>query len=283
MRVIKTVSEMQRAAEDLRRAGKTIGLVPTMGFLHDAHLKLIDEAHRQCDAVAVSLFVNPTQFGPEEDFARYPRDFERDKNLMEKSKVEFLFCPEAGDMYGSEFGTYVEEQEISHVLEGKFRPTHFRGVTTVVAKLFNICKPHIALFGQKDAQQLFIIRKMVRDLNFDVSIVVVPIVREVDGLAMSSRNIYLTKEERSKATILYESLKFAEGKIRDGETRVSNIQSEMETMIHERGSATVDYVAFVEPETFHEGDVISKPSVLVAIAARFGRTRLIDNALISVG
>jgi pantoate--beta-alanine ligase len=282
MHVVKSVVEMQREADRLRALGRTIGLVPTMGYLHDGHLQLIERAKRMCDVVIVSIFVNPTQFGPNEDFSRYPRDFERDKNLAMKAGVEFLFSPETEDMYSDGYGTYVEEQEASHVLEGKIRPTHFRGVTTIVAKLFNICKPHIAVFGQKDAQQVFIVKKMVRDLNFDVLIEIAPIVRESDGLALSSRNVYLSPKERSYASILYASLEYAENKIKGGARNVQSLRSEMLNLIREHGAPSVDYVAFIDPENFRETDVMTKPSVLVALAARYGSTRLIDNALISV-
>ncbi len=282
MRVITPVVEMQQEAEAQRRGGKKIGLVPTMGYLHDAHLKLVEEAKRNSDFVILSLFVNPTQFGPEEDFDRYPRDFERDRRLAEEAGVDVLFNPGPSTMYGSDFGTYVEEQEAARILEGKFRPKHFRGVTTVVAKLFNICKPHIAVFGQKDAQQVFIVKKMVQDLNFDVSIVVLPIVRDADGVAMSSRNVYLSKEERSRAPVLHESLEFAEEKLRGGATEIGKLRMEMEEMIKIRGGAQIDYVAFLDPEKFRETDRIVRPAILVALAARFGKTRLIDNSTINI-
>ncbi len=280
MRVIKSSSEMQQEAEALRLGGKTIGLVPTMGYLHDAHLKLVEEARKNSDIVVMSLFVNPTQFGPGEDFDRYPRDLERDRQLAEKAGVDVLFNPESAEMYGRDFGTYVEEQEAARILEGKSRPGHFRGVATVVAKLFNICKPHIAVFGQKDAQQVFIVRRMVRDLNFDVSLVVVPIIREADGLAMSSRNVYLSKQERLQATVLHESLVFAEKRLKSSGAQINRLRADMEEMIRSRECAQIDYVAFVDPETFRETDRILKPAILVLLAAKFGRTRLIDNSLI---
>jgi pantoate--beta-alanine ligase len=281
MRLVTSVVEMQKEADRLRVERKHIGLVPTMGYFHTGHLQLIEQAKRMCNAVIVSTFVNPSQFGPNEDFARYPRDFERDKSLALQSEVDFLFNPDTKDMYVPDYGTYVEEQEVSHILEGKIRPTHFRGVATVVAKLFNICKPHIAVFGQKDAQQIFIVRKMVRDLNFDVSVFVVPIVRETDGLAMSSRNVYLSPEERANATVLHDSLKYAEKKIKDGERNVENLLSQMQQMIRSKGASSIDYIAMIDPEMFRETETITKPSVLVALAVRFGSTRLIDNALIS--
>jgi pantoate--beta-alanine ligase len=282
MRVITSVVDMQQEAERLRLTGKTLGLVPTMGYLHDGHLHLIEQARRMCDVVIVSIFVNPTQFGPNEDFSRYPRDIERDKKSASKSGVDILFVPVTEEMYPSGFGTYIDEQEASQILEGKIRPKHFRGVATVVAKLFNICNPHTAVFGQKDAQQVFVVSKMVRDLNFNVSIFVVPIVRESDGLALSSRNVYLSPEERSNATILHESLRFAEDKIRNGERNVQRLVSQMQQMIHAKGSPSIDYIAFIDPEVFRETETMPKPAVLVALAARFGSTRLIDNAIIAV-
>jgi len=282
MQLIKSAAEMQQEADRIRTAQRKIGLVPTMGFLHAGHLKLIEEARTSCDVVIVSIYVNPTQFAPNEDFSRYPRDFERDKTMAQNSQVDILFCPENEEMYGDDFGTYVEEQEVSRILEGKFRPTHYRGVATVVAKLFNICKPHVAVFGQKDAQQVFIVSKMVRDLNFDVTIVVVPIVREPDGLAMSSRNVYLSSADRKNALVLHEALASLERRIRNGERDVRVLRSEAENMILGKGSPSIDYVAFVDPDEFREIDRIVKPSVLVALAARFSGTRLIDNALISL-
>ena len=274
---------MQQESETLRSAGKKIGLVPTMGYLHAGHMRLVEQAKRMSDLVIVSIFVNPAQFAPNEDFSRYPRDFERDKSLLSKAQVDVVFNPGMPDMYVSNFGTYIEELEASRVLEGKFRPTHFRGVTTVVAKLLNICKPHIAIFGQKDAQQVFIVRKMIRDLNFDTTVIVVPIVREEDGLAMSSRNVYLSPQERTNAIVLHQSLEFAEAQIRNGERDVRRLQSAMEQLIRSKGSPAIDYVAFIDPQSFHEIEKISSASVLIALAVRFGTTRLIDNALVSVG
>jgi len=282
MRIVSDVVEMRQEAELLRRTGKKIALVPTMGYLHEGHLRLIEHARRMSDVVVVSSFVNPMQFGPNEDFSRYPRDFERDKELALKSGVDVLFTPTREDMFTAEFGTYVEEQDASKILEGSIRPNHFRGVTTVVAKLFNICKPHTAVFGQKDVQQVFIVKKMVHDLNVDVSIVVVPIVREPDGLALSSRNVYLSGAERSNAVVLNESLKFAEDRIRNGERDVRVLLSHMQRMIVSKGSPVVDYIAFIDPDVFRVIETIAKPAVLIALAVRFGSTRLIDNALIRV-
>lgn len=282
MRIIRSVEEMQREADRLRVAGKKIGLVPTMGYLHQGHVSLIEYARGMSDVVVLSIFVNPTQFGPNEDFERYPRDSERDENLAKGVGVDILFQPETSDMFSGDFQTYVDEQEASHVLEGKIRPSHFRGVATVVAKLFNISKPHIAVFGQKDIQQAFIVKRMARDLNFDVSIAVRPIVRESDGLAMSSRNIYLSQKDRSSATVLNESLKFAEQQMCGGERNIARLRSDIEQMILAKGASSVDYVAFINPETFKDTDAPGKSQVLVALAARFGSTRLIDNSLISL-
>ena len=282
MKIIRSVSEMQREAERLRVAGRKIALVPTMGYLHAGHESLMREARRSADVVVLSLFVNPTQFGPSEDFSRYPRDFERDKAVAAGAGVDVVFFPEAHEVYPDGFSVYVEEQEVSRILEGKIRPTHFRGVTTIVAKLFSVCKPHVAVFGQKDAQQAFIIGKMIRDLNFDVKMIVAPIVREEDGLAMSSRNVYLSANDRANATALYESLRFAEREIKQGETTVGKIRESMERMIRSKGAPAVDYIAFLDPERFREIDRITIPTVLVALAARYGGTRLIDNAIVRV-
>ncbi len=280
MKIIRSVSEMQHEAELLRVAGRTIALVPTMGYLHAGHESLMREARRSADVVVLSIFVNPTQFGPSEDFSRYPRDVERDKAIAAGAGVDVVFLPDAPDVYPDEYSVYVEEEEVTRILEGKIRPTHFRGVTTIVAKLFNICKPHIAVFGQKDAQQAFIVGKMIRDLNFDVKMIVAPIVRESDGLAMSSRNVYLSKDDRTRAIVLYESLKFAEREVQQGESTVGKIRESMDRMIRSKGSPVVDYIAFLDPERFREIDRITIPAVLVALAARFGGTRLIDNLIV---
>jgi pantoate--beta-alanine ligase len=283
MRILRSADEMQRDAERLRLGGKRIGLVPTMGYLHPGHLSLVQRAKAAADVVILSVFVNPEQFGPNEDFAKYPRDFEKDKALSERAGVEIMFSPATDEMYGKGFGTYVAEEEASQILEGLIRPTHFRGVTTVVAKLFNICKPHVVVFGQKDAQQAFVIKRMVKDLNFDVSVIVAPIARETDGLAMSSRNVYLTKRERSEAIALFQSLTVVEEKIKKGEQNTARLRQEMESLIRSKGSPTIDYIAFVDPESFREIDQITKSGVLVAVAARYGTTRLIDNVIVKVG
>ncbi|HEX9829227.1 MAG TPA: pantoate--beta-alanine ligase [Bacteroidota bacterium] len=282
MHIITAVREMQETAEQLRREGKRVGVVPTMGYLHAGHTSLIAKARELSDVVITTIFVNPTQFGPGEDFERYPRDFERDRSLAEKAGSEIIFHPDVKEMYPEGFATYVEVEHGSTILEGKFRPTHFRGVTTVVLKLLNITKPHVAVFGQKDAQQAFLIQKMVGELNVDVSIVVAPIVREPDGLALSSRNVYLTPSERERALQLFRSLKFAEERIRNGERSVAALRTEMERMIQSAQPSQIDYIAFVRPDQFQEIEHLQPPSVLAALAVRFGKTRLIDNSIINV-
>ena len=241
---------MQTAAEGLRLSGKKIGLVPTMGYLHDGHLSLVDEARKRSDIVVMSVYVNPTQFAQGEDLDKYPRDLSRDEKNAEERGVNYLFVPNDREMYPEEHLSFIQLEKVSHILEGEFRPTHFKGVATVVAKLLNIVKPAIALFGQKDAQQAFIIRKMVRDLNFDVEIVVAPIVREEDGLALSSRNVYLTQDQRKQANVLYRSLKLAETDLSKGEASLEKVRSAMIKLITSESEGKVDYVSFVEPATF---------------------------------
>lgn len=282
MEIVRTVREMQSAADRLRGAGEKIGLVPTMGFLHQGHASLIRIARQNSDAVVTTIFVNPMQFGPKEDFERYPRDLPRDETLAKEAGTDILFCPEVKDMYAEGFRTYVTMEHVEDILEGKFRPGHFRGVTTVVAKLFNIAKPHLAVFGQKDAQQVFIVQKMAHDLNFGIQIVVAPIVREPDGLAMSSRNVYLNPAERSNATTLFKALHHAEQLVHSGERSVALVRKAMESVLQAGNPEQIDYIAFVRPDTFREIDRIDPPGALAAIAVRFGRTRLIDNLLIRV-
>jgi pantoate--beta-alanine ligase len=227
----------------------------------------------------MSIFVNPTQFGPNEDFQDYPRDFERDKKLAEQVGCDIIFCPSAEELYSGNYLTYVAVEKISSILCGVSRPIHFRGVTTIVVKLFNIVKPHVAIFGQKDAQQVIIIKKMVSDLNFDIEIIVAPIVRESDGLAKSSRNTYLSPDMRQQATVLYQSLKAAEQKILAGETKADEIVALIKNKIIEKPDAQIDYVEIVDPETLEfQFDIQS--SVLIALAVNFGKTRLIDNIIV---
>jgi pantoate--beta-alanine ligase len=282
MEVIRTIGDMQAWSEQTRMSGKRIGVVPTMGYLHAGHTSLMERARRQSDAVITTVFVNPTQFGPGEDYERYPRDFEHDRALAARAGTDVLFVPDVREMYPEGYATYVEVEQVSRMLEGKFRPTHFRGVTTVVLKLLHITKPHLAVFGQKDAQQAFIVRKMVRELNLDVAIDVAPIVREPDGLAMSSRNVYLSPSERARATVLFRSLQLAEQRIQAGERSVESVRTAMLNLIASGNPTQVDYVAFVRPETFQEIQEIEPPAVLVLLAVRFGSTRLIDNMLINV-
>ena len=282
MQVIQHVAEMQAVAESLRVQGRRIGVVPTMGYLHEGHLSLVRLARSHCDTVVVTLFVNPTQFGPTEDFERYPRDLDRDQKLAVQAGADILFCPDTKEVYTQGHATFVEVEGVSSVFEGKFRPTHFRGVTTVVAKLLNITKPHAAVFGQKDAQQAFLIAKMARELNFDVQILVGPTVREQDVLALSSRNVYLSADERSRATALFRSLKRVEMLISQGERSAANIRAQMLGLLSDAAPAKIDYIAFVRPESFQEIEVLEPPSVLVALAVWFGSTRLIDNMTIPI-
>jgi pantoate--beta-alanine ligase len=281
-RVVTAILEMQEISDRIRQEGKRIAVVPTMGYLHRGHTSLIERARTLADAVVTTIFVNPTQFAPNEDFEQYPRDLARDRTLAREAGTDIIFAPDTREMYPTGFSTYVEVEGASNILEGKFRPMHFRGVTTVVAKLFHIVRPHVALFGQKDAQQAFIIRKMTKDLNIDTSIVVAPIVREPDGLALSSRNIYLSESERKNALVLFEALQYAVERVRSGERECSELRSEMERRIRTGSPRQIDYIAFVRPATFEEIDTIEPPEVLIALAARFGSTRLIDNILIAV-
>ncbi|MBI3578549.1 MAG: pantoate--beta-alanine ligase [Ignavibacteriales bacterium] len=282
MQIVNTVREMQRLAESLRAEGKKIGVVPTMGYLHAGHVSLIKTARAVSDIVITTIFVNPTQFGPGEDFERYPRDFAGDQKLASEAGADIIFSPAKDEIYTPGFATHVEVEDVSKILEGKFRPTHFRGVTTIVAKLLNITKPHVAVFGQKDAQQAFLIRKMAADLNFDVSIMIAPIVREPDGLALSSRNGYLSPDERQRATALYKSLKRAELLVSQGERSADRLHNEMEKILIDANPNQVDYIAFVNPDSFKEIETFTLPPVLVALAVRFGTTRLIDNMIMKI-
>ncbi len=277
MEIVNSAKEMQRLSEGYRLRGKEIGFVPTMGYLHEGHLSLVRQAKRDNDVVFVSIFVNPLQFAPNEDYESYPRDIERDERLLKDEGVDVLFYPTVEDMYPDGFQTYVEVQNLTKVLEGKSRPTHFRGVTTVVLKLFNITKPHRAYFGKKDAQQLIVIRRMVHDLNLDVEIVGMPIVRESDGLAMSSRNKYLNKEEREQAVCLYRALERAEELIGSGVLDADRIKREMESVIKGYPLAEVDYISVNRISDLEELKTVEKGNTLVSLAVRIGKTRLIDN------
>jgi pantoate--beta-alanine ligase len=282
LQIVKMIREMQDVAERFRCEGKTIAVVPTMGYLHRGHASLIELARSHADVVITTIFVNPTQFAPNEDFDHYPRDFDHDKTVAADAGTDIIFFPDTAEMYPKEFSSTVEVEGASKILEGAFRPTHYRGVTTIVVKLFHITKPHAALFGQKDAQQAFIIKKMAKDLNFDIDIIVAPIIREEDGLALSSRNIYLNETERKNALVLYRSLQHAAKRIQAGARNVEGLRVEMENIIKSGNPSQIDYIAFVDPEIFKEMKIIESPEVLVALAVRFGVTRLIDNIRIQI-
>lgn len=282
MKIIRSIREMQNYSEAARQNKKKIGFVPTMGFLHEGHLSLVDYAREKSDIVIVSIFVNPTQFAPSEDLSKYPRDLDRDTQLLEEKGVDALFFPAADEIYPENFQTYVSVEDITQELEGSSRPTHFRGVTTIVSILFNAVKPHYAVFGQKDAQQSAVITRMVKDLNFDLELIIAPIMRESDGLAMSSRNVYLSQQERADALILNKTLKDCEKKIASGETSVKNIIEDAEQKIIKVDSANLDYVSIVDADTFAETETIgSGKKYFILVACFIGKTRLIDNLLIS--
>lgn len=281
MEVIRAIKEMQNRANLWRRENFIIGFVPTMGYLHEGHLSLVRMAKRMADKVVVSIFVNPLQFGPKEDYEVYPRDPERDLSLLEREQVEVVFMPDAEEMYPQGYQTYVEVSNLTQGLCGAFRPGHFKGVTTVVLKLFNIVKPHFAIFGKKDYQQLKVIQRMVNDLNLEIEIVAAPTIRDWDGLALSSRNTYLSQEERRSALALYQSLKLAERLILGGERRAERIRELMQEYIEKFPHNKVQYIEIVNPETLERVDVI-KEDVLIALAVYVGKTRLIDNKLIRV-
>lgn len=279
MKVVNTVKEMQKMADTWRKEGQIIAFVPTMGYFHEGHLSLMRLARQKGNVLVVSIFVNPIQFGPKEDYQRYPRDLDRDLKMAESVGVDVVFAPEVGEMYPEGFQTYVEVTEISRPLCGKSRPGHFRGVATVVTKLFNIVKPHIAVFGEKDYQQLLVIRRMVKDLNMDVEIIGHPTVRESDGLAMSSRNVYLSEEERKAALRLSQSLQRARELLQKGVTRANEIVSQVSDYISADPRIRVDYVEVRDAETLEEVDEINRPALL-ALAAFVGPARLIDNTVL---
>ncbi len=279
MIVIKSPDEMSRFAESARQSRERIALVPTMGYLHDGHLTLMREGRRQSSVLVASIFVNPTQFGPGGDFARYPRNFERDCAMLETVPMDVVFAPEPSMMYSPDAESWVDAGDITSGLCGAHRPGHFRGVTTVVAKLFNIVKPHLAVFGEKDFQQLRAIQKMVRDLNFDVEIVPVPIVREKDGLAMSSRNAYLSSQEREDALALNLALRAAHEKHRAGPCCAEEIVFAATRVLRQMKGIAIEYVEAVDAETLTRYPSLDRP-ILVAIAARVGKTRLIDNVVL---
>ncbi len=280
MKIINDIDKMKTYARIMKKENKLVGLVPTMGYLHEGHLSIIRAARNQSDIVIVSIFVNPVQFGPDEDFEKYPRDIKKDEELLKECGVDIIFYPKKEDMYPEGFSTYVDVEKMTENLCGKSRPGHFRGVTTVVMKLFEIIKPDIAYFGQKDAQQAYVVKKMIEDLNMDITMKIMPIIREEDGLAMSSRNIYLTKPERKDTPLLYESLKLAEGLIGSGEISPKKIIKKMRDLLSEKPSLKIDYISIVDTKSLREVTTV-EGEVLIAIAVFIGKTRLIDNIILS--
>jgi pantoate--beta-alanine ligase len=279
MRISRTIAEARAAAAELRAQGRSVGLVPTMGALHEGHLSLVRAARAACDAVVTTIFVNPTQFGPNEDFSKYPRTFEDDCALLEKEEVDVLFAPEAAEMYPGGAGTFVEVDPIGNRLDGASRPGHFRGVATVVAKLFNIFAPNKAFFGQKDAAQVAVLRRMVRDLDFDLELVVCPIVREPDGLARSSRNRYLSEEDRSRALVLSRTLHRIVAASNSGVLDSEPLRDLGLAILAEEPEIRLDYLRIVHPDTLEDVPDV-RSGALIAVAAFVGPARLIDNLLI---
>ena len=278
MKILDTIAAFKG---ERGKIGGSVGFVPTMGYLHDGHLELVRRARAENITVVASIFVNPSQFGAQEDFTSYPRDTERDLAMLEEENVRLVFMPTVEEMYPQGFSTRVEVEKITERLEGESRPGHFRGVATVVAKLFNIVQPDRAYFGQKDAQQLAVICRMVSDLCLNLDIVAVPTVREPDGLAMSSRNIFLTAEERKAALVLWKALCLARGHWEKGQRDVTSLRQEMASLIEHEPFANIDYISIADPETLEEVDVIDRPA-LVSLAVRIGGTRLIDNTILGV-
>jgi pantoate--beta-alanine ligase len=274
MRVLSTIAEFKQVRQEVTAS---VGFVPTMGYLHEGHLVLARRAKAENGIVAVSIFVNPTQFGPKEDFARYPRDPDRDLSLLEKEGVDWVFMPSVEDMYPQGSSSWVDVEKVTDRLEGAIRPGHFRGVATIVAKLFNIVQSTRAYFGQKDAQQVVVIKKMVADLNMNLEVVVVPTVREPDGLAMSSRNVYLNPQERQAALVLWKSLNLARQLWLEGERKAERVRQQMASLIEKEPLARIEYISIAHPETLEELTEIDQPA-LVSLAVRVGKTRLIDNA-----
>lgn len=278
MEVVKNIQEMKKISNNLIENKKTIGFVPTMGYLHEGHLSLVRKARENNDIVVVSIFVNPTQFGPNEDYNSYPRDLDRDLELLKNLNVDYVFTPEVSDMYPEDFSTFVEETQLSKFLCGRSRPGHFRGVCTVVTKLFNIVRPTRAYFGQKDAQQFRVLRRMVRDLNMDVEMIELPIAREKDGLALSSRNTYLTPEERKEAIRLYKSLLKAKELVESGIKDTQIIKSEMKKIL-DQPLLKIDYIEIVDEKTLEPVNKVEN-KVIVALAVYVGKARLIDNIIL---
>jgi len=273
MRIVATVADMKALRGPL---GGPVGLVPTMGYLHEGHLSLVRRAKKESSSVVVSIFVNHTQFGEGEDFASYPRDLDRDLALLEKEGTDIVFVPSAEEMYPAGFDSWVEVEGLTRRLEGASRPGHFRGVATVCAKMFNIVQPHRAYFGQKDAQQVLVLKRMVADLNMNLELVVAPTVRESDGLAVSSRNSYLKAEERRAAVVLFGALSLARALWRDGEKDAGTLRSSMRALIEKEPLARIDYVSVADAATLEELEEVDRPA-LASLAVRIGRARLIDN------
>jgi len=276
MRIIKLVKQMQSFSTSLRMEGKKIAFVPTMGYFHEGHLSLMKEAKKMADCLVVSIYVNPTQFGPKEDFSKYPRDLDRDLKMAESVNVDVIFYPPDNEMYPANYQTYVDVEKVTQNLCGMSRPGHFRGVATVCNKLFNIVEPDFAVFGKKDFQQFVTIKRMVDDLNMDIQIVGSPTVRESDGLAMSSRNKYLNKDERKSALTLFKALKLAQKLYSNGEKKSSVIITEVEKLIKRAPFTAIDYIKICDTRTLKDTDKIKNQSV-IALAVKVGKTRLIDN------
>jgi len=281
MKVISSIVEMHKTSLGLRNRGKSVGFVPTMGALHKGHTSLIEKAKKDNDGVILSIFVNPTQFTAGEDYYSYPRDIEKDKTTASDIGVDYLFLPSADEMYPEGYKTFVNVEDITEPLCGKFRLGHFKGVATVVLKLFNIVKPHRAYFGEKDYQQLLVIRRMARDLNLDIEIVNMPTIRERDGLAMSSRNRYLNQKEMVSAAAIYKALKISQEMVKDSERVSKNIITEMERVIKSEDGIKIDYISICDPDTLEDVKIIND-RVLIAIAVRIGNARLIDNCIVEV-
>jgi pantoate--beta-alanine ligase len=276
MKVVETIPEMKKTRRALQ---EPVGFVPTMGYLHEGHVSLVREAKKENKSVIVSIYVNPTQFGPREDLSKYPRDLKRDLAMLEKVGTDVVFFPSDKEMYPDGYDTWVEVDKLTKRLEGASRPTHFRGVTTIVNKLFNIVEADSAYFGQKDAQQALVIQKMVKDLNMNVRVIVCPTLREPDGLAMSSRNVYLTPEQRKQAIVLNRSLQLAEDLYAKGERNAPNIKQQMTGLIQKEPLALIDYISIANPETLEELDMI-QGQALVSMVVKFGNTRLLDNIML---
>ena len=281
MKVISSIVEMHKTSLGLRNRGKSVGFVPTMGALHKGHTSLIEKAKKDNDGVILSTFVNPTQFTAGEDYYSYPRDIEKDKTTASDIGVDYLFLPSADEMYPEGYKTFVNVEDITEPLCGKVRLGHFKGVATVVLKLFNIVKPHRAYFGEKDYQQLLVIRRMARDLNLDIEIVNMPTIREGDGLAMSSRNRYLNQKEMVSAAAIYKALKISQEMVKDSERVSKNIITEMERVIKSEDGIKIDYISICDPDTLEDVKIIND-RVLIAIAVRIGNARLIDNCIVEV-